>query len=155
MTPTTEELRALRDRATKGPLIVDDYGDQTGHATRIAFPDRFGIPSEGVGLAFQNWKDAEDKDQRISWAEAEANAKLWAIAPDLLDEVLRLRAERDALRDAIEPFAVFFSKAMDGFTEGYAERQAAKDTPAFGWNDAHLMFPDFMRAVAALKGGAQ
>ena len=44
-----------------------------------------------------NWRDAGFGERRISWAEAQANARLIAAAPDMFEALL---TERDYVADA-------------------------------------------------------
>lgn len=80
---TVDELKDLLGKVTPGPLLNDSFAMQGDHDTRIAFPDRYGVPGETVGEAFQNWNDAGRSDQRISWKQAEANARLWSLSPQI------------------------------------------------------------------------
>ena len=98
---TVDELKDLLGKVTPGPLVSDSFAVEGDHNTRIAFPDRYGVPSETVGEAFQNWNDAESSDQRISWKQAEANARLWSISPQiaaaLIEAMEGLRWSHDTL----------------------------------------------------------
>lgn len=76
MTITTEELRDLRDRATKGPDVPTSEQQKT-QAAKCA--------CRGV--------DDMCPCQNIVTGSDRASRDLAALAPDLLDEVLRLRAE--------------------------------------------------------------
>ena len=101
---TDEERAAMvadMNAGTPGPWISDAVFSYTGHATRVAFPDRYGQPSETISRCFQNWKDALCKEQRISWANAEANARRVARLPQIEAEVLALTAENAELKASI------------------------------------------------------
>lgn len=98
-------LVADREAGTKGPLVVSDFCAEGSHMTAVAFPDRFGVPGDTVAEFFSNWRDASRKEYRISWAQAEANARRFArldeletgyIAQDA--ELKQLQAELARLR---------------------------------------------------------
>ena len=64
------------------------------------------------------------------------------------------RAREALLREAQAPFVDFFDKAMGGFTEGYAERNAKEGNECWGWNGARLYFQQFLDLRAALNSEA-
>lgn len=53
--------------------------------------------------------------------------------------------------EALERFDTFFNKAMEGFTEGYADRQKP-DHIICALNNAKLVVDDFRAARSATKG---
>ena len=94
------ELRALLAKATQGEWEVEE-----GHIQR-----------DSGGIRYWQITDRQDAITCNQFCYAgfdpernAANAALIVAAknslPDLLDEIERLRAERDALREALEPFA--------------------------------------------------
>lgn len=61
--------------AEADPLCGQDY------AVLIALP---GQTDTWIARAYHNWQEAEAGERRISWAEAEANARLMAQSPVML-----------------------------------------------------------------------
>jgi len=59
-----------------------------------------------------------------------------------------LRAENARLREALQPFLAFWSKAMEGFSQGWESRH--KGQHVCGWNYACLYTDDFINAREAL-----
>lgn len=70
----------MTTKHTSGPWVADDNYQEHGHKTRIALPDKFGVPGATIAEAHHDWEG-----ERTSWAEAEANARLIAAAPDMLE----------------------------------------------------------------------
>ena len=75
---------------TKGPWKADDFLCDGDHALRIGMPDRNGVPTATIAVCQHNWNDCGQYDRRISWAEAQANARLIASAPDMLETLQQL-----------------------------------------------------------------
>jgi len=69
---------------TPGPWLADNFLCDGDHALRIAMPDVRTMPGATIAVAQHNWSDAEFGERRISWKEAEANARLIAAAPAML-----------------------------------------------------------------------
>lgn len=70
---------------TPGPWVVEaDPLDNQGYVTLITLPGKAGSFGTWIARAEHNWNDATAGERRISWAEAEANARLITAAPDLL-----------------------------------------------------------------------
>lgn len=172
----TEELRALRDRATKGPWVYDPE-----YPLNVYSDDATGSIIATVG-GFRLAPRPLD--------EMTANASLIALAPDLLDEVLRLRADLaheveahgetqaalrafmadvDRLRaDATEAALQYLSdigQMTEKVTALMAERDALRDAlgeiscgtvpthrPQFvTWHDKYLALRSHARAALAAK----
>ena len=84
---------ALLEGTTPGPWKVDSFCCERDHPLRIAMPDVRTFPGATIAFAEHNWNDADKNERRISWKEAECNARLIAAAPDLARENARLLAE--------------------------------------------------------------
>lgn len=70
---------------TPGPWAVDaDPIEDQDYETLIVLPGPNGSYPTWIARAEHNWKEAGARERRISWAEAQANARLIAAAPDLL-----------------------------------------------------------------------
>lgn len=72
--------------ATEDPMSSQDY------QTLVALPGRAGAMGTWLALVQHNWNEAEAGERRISWKEAEANARLIAAAPELLEALENLLA---------------------------------------------------------------
>jgi len=70
---------------TPGPWLADNFLCDGDHALRIAMPNVRTMPGATIAIAQHNWSDAEFGERRISWKEAEANARLIAAAPAMLE----------------------------------------------------------------------
>ena len=73
--------------ATEDPMSSQDY------QTLVELPGRAGAMGTWLALVQHNWNEAEAGERRISWKEAEANARLIASAPELLEALEMLLAE--------------------------------------------------------------
>lgn len=93
---TDEELIALRDAATPGPWLVVGPTDcvMAGymHVAQV----------RGWGWLTGHGSDGPRLTDYEALQVQKANARLIAATPDLIDEVLRLRAKVDALEEALE-----------------------------------------------------
>lgn len=71
---------------TPGPLAVEapPWGDND-YSTEVVVPGRAGQFGTSVATCHHNWRDAVAGERKISWAEAQANARLYAAAPELLE----------------------------------------------------------------------
>jgi len=78
---------------TPGPwLAVENPIDEQSYNTLIILPGRASLGETWLAHVEHNWNDAGTEQRRISWAEAEANARLIAAAPDLLGAIEGLGA---------------------------------------------------------------
>ena len=97
----TTEIRELLSKATPRPWVVDGFAQRNEQQTRIALPDRYGIPGETVALALSSI-DRNDATY-ISVPRAVRNAALIVAlvnnAEELLDAVERLRDALIFIRD--------------------------------------------------------
>ena len=85
-------------RHTPGPWSADeDPMDDQGYKTLITLPDKTGGFGTWLAHVEHNWNDAEAGQRRISWAEAEANARMIDAAPDML-HILEAIVAMQALR---------------------------------------------------------
>lgn len=70
---------------TPGPLIACEAPwDDSEYKTEVMVPGRAGQFGTSVATCHHNWREAGAGERKISWAEAQANALLYAAAPDLL-----------------------------------------------------------------------
>ena len=61
---------------TPTPWVVDeDPLEDKGYQTLITMPGKNGFQGTSIAYVNHNWNDAEHGERRISWAEAEANAR--------------------------------------------------------------------------------
>lgn len=86
---TTKDTTNLQH--TPGPYCVEEDFLDGDHLTNVCIPGKFGQPGQVIARCEHNWKDAVAGERRISWKEAEANAALFASAPDLLVELIQAR----------------------------------------------------------------
>lgn len=116
MTDTsTDAVKKLLDGVTPGPWQSDGVFMDRDHEVRVAMPDDCGVPMATIAEAFHNWNDVTDiAERRISWKEAEANARFIAAARDLVPALL---AERDALRGKLEAAVAIADNALNAVTE--------------------------------------
>ena len=71
---------------TEGPWAVEaDPMDDRDYETMIVLPNKSGGFGTWIARAEHNWNEASAGEHRISWAEAQANARLIAAAPELLE----------------------------------------------------------------------
>lgn len=71
---------------TPGPLqAAADPFDNQDHKVIVEVPGSTGFLGTEVARCEHNWNDHAAGDHRISWAEAEANARLYAASPELLE----------------------------------------------------------------------
>jgi hypothetical protein len=92
---TPENVERMLEGVTEGPWRSDSAFCRDNQARRVALPDRFGVPSATIAECVENWHEAEEYNEpRVSWKEAEANARFIAYARQA---VPALAAERDAL----------------------------------------------------------
>ena len=149
---TTDELKALLDGATPGPweavldvfwrVYVADGGDYAGQCV--------GDMNESAAM----WRSPSD-EQPDDFAEA--NARLIALAPDLLAEVIALRERQarlvEALREATEiTHKAYVSATMEAVNAG-PSHPLAKQMEA--WRMRCLKSESVARAaLAEIENGA-
>jgi hypothetical protein len=146
------ELRALAEKATKGPWrqhLVDDTViiDYDGNTIAETFPEG------GVDDKIDYDTDTEQREHNAAFIAAARDA-----LPAALDEIERLRAENEKLREALKPFArlrrVFGGKEPDDIpsipdSHGYVVLWAMDQS-----GRCDLTLGQFRRARRALEGGA-
>lgn len=78
---------------TPGPLAVEaePFGDNE-YLTEVVVPGVAGQWGTSVATCHHNWRDAQRGERKISWAEAQANARLFSAAPELLEALELLRS---------------------------------------------------------------
>ena len=91
-----DKIKADREAGTQGKWQADGIFMENGNVVRIAIPDINGVPQGTIAEAFHDWQE-----DRISLANAEANARRIARVPDM--EAALLAA--DALGLAIDDVA--------------------------------------------------
>jgi len=91
----------MNAKHTPGPLTTEfDPMHDGDHATLVVIPSRSGLADTWVASCFHNWNESERGERRISWKEAEANALLFAAAPDMLDALRLAEGWIEENRDA-------------------------------------------------------
>ena len=86
---------------TPTPWVVDeDPLEDKGYKTLITIPEKNGFQGTSIAYVNHNWNDADHGERRISWAEAEANARHIVhcvnVHDDLvkaLESILKVRVE--------------------------------------------------------------
>ena len=143
-TPTRiAELRALGAKATKLPYrqhLVDDTTIIAVDGTEIACT----FPQGGIDDDVDFATDVEQKERDAAFLAAAANT-----LPAALDEIERLRAENEKLREAMKPFAIALDIARNALgkhaDDGHVEAIAFQ----------YVSIGDLRRARRALDGGAE
>ena len=74
---------------TPGPWVNDATFCENDHPLRIAMPNVRTMPCATIAITEHNWNDAGYSERRISWKEAETNARAIAEVPAM---VMALRA---------------------------------------------------------------
>ena len=69
---------------TPGPFIVDAAFCEGDHPLRIAMPNVRTMPGATIAMVEHNWNDASYGERRISWKEAETNARAIAEVPAMV-----------------------------------------------------------------------
>jgi hypothetical protein len=78
---TPENVARMLEGVTDGPWQADSAFCRDGQARRVSLPDRLGVPAATIAECAENWHEAEEYGEtRISWKEAEANARFIAWA---------------------------------------------------------------------------
>lgn len=68
-----------------GPFAVaEEPFSDTGYLTEVVIPDPAGGFGTSIASCHHNWREAGAKERRISWAEAQANARLFSASDELL-----------------------------------------------------------------------
>ena len=92
---------------TPGPLAVEaEPFSNNDYRTEVVIPDRAGQPGVSVATCHHNWQDAAKGERRISWNEAQANARLFAAAPELLEALIFLADVARATPGFLSPLAL-------------------------------------------------
>lgn len=60
---------------TPGPFEVEEHPFDHDYKTHVVIPSRSGLPGQTVFVAEHNWHEAARGERRISWKEAEYNAR--------------------------------------------------------------------------------
>ena len=89
---------------TPGPFIVDAAFCEGDHPLRIAMPNVRTMPGATIAMVEHNWNDASYGERRISWKEAETNARAIAEVPAMVM----------ALRELDSSWREFFPDGPDG-----------------------------------------
>ena len=125
-----EAVERLLDGVTPGPWQSDGEFMDRYHEVRVAMPDRCGVPMATIAEASHNWNDVTDvAERRISWKEAEANARFIAAARELVPALLAraeaAEAERDRAMQTCEQIAARAEAALAEVSRLTAERDEA------------------------------
>ena len=100
-----------------------------------------------------------ERDAELSTLRAERDDALQSceiVADDRdakVKDVMTLRAENEALREALKPFVDFYEGALASYSKGYEERMLAdvNTHTIYGWNTEELTHPMFGKARDALS----
>lgn len=84
---------------TPGPFEVEAHPFDHDYKTHVVFPSRSGLPGQTIFVAEHNWHEAARGERRISWKEAEYNARA---AKEIPAMVQALREANDLLADYAE-----------------------------------------------------
>lgn len=79
---------------TPGPFVIESDSFEGDHAVVVALPGRAGQLGVSVARCEHNWKEAHKGERRISWKEAETNARMFREGPAMVQ----------ALRDVVDVF---------------------------------------------------
>lgn len=100
---TPENTARMLDGVTPEPWVADSAFCRDDQARRVALPDRNGIPSATIAECAENWREAEEYGEpRISWKEAESNARFIAWAREAVPAMAARIAEVEADVDSWE-----------------------------------------------------
>ena len=83
---------------TPGPWANDAEFCENDHPLRIAMPNVRTMPGATIAIAEHTWNDAGYSERRISWKEAETNARAIAEVPAMV-VALRGIVAADGLTD--------------------------------------------------------
>jgi len=79
------------------PWIVDeDPFEDKGYKTLITMPGKNGFQGTSIAYVNHNWNDADHGERRISWAEAEANARHIVHCVNVHDDLVKALEEARA-----------------------------------------------------------
>lgn len=106
---------------TPTPWVVDeDPLEDKGYQTLITMPGKNGFQGTSIAYVNHNWNDAEHGERRISWAEAEANARHIVHCVNVSDDLIK------ALEVTVAELKVFAAMLHDDFTRGQINANIAK-----------------------------
>jgi hypothetical protein len=81
---------------TPTPWIVDeDPLEDKGYKTLITMPGKNGFQGTSIAYVNHNWNDADHGERRISWGEAEANARHIVHCVNVHDDLVKALEEID------------------------------------------------------------
>jgi hypothetical protein len=79
---------------TPTPWIVDeDPLEDKGYKTLITMPGKNGFQGTSIAYVNHNWNDADHGERRISWGEAEANARHIVHCVNVHDDLVKALEE--------------------------------------------------------------
>ena len=136
---------------TPTPWVVDeDPLEDKGYQTLITMPGKNGFQGTSIAYVNHNWNDAEHGERRISWAEAEANARHIVHCVNVHDDLVKALEE-------LWDYARSLEKVIrDGVyqSEELNNPDAWKDADSFAYNgDGASMRDVVTTALARAKGG--
>lgn len=97
---------------TPGPFAVEEHPFDHDHKTHVVIPSRSGMPGQTVFVAEHNWHDAVAGERRISWKEAECNARAAKELPAMV-QVLRRVSELTTLNSCWDDVRAILAR-IDG-----------------------------------------
>lgn len=77
---------------TPGPWGVEEPPFDHDYKTHVTIPNALGRPGQTIMVADHNWNEAGARERRISWKEAEMNARAAKEIPAMVEELRKFAA---------------------------------------------------------------